>query len=261
MPYRFASERADYSDFASGRVFRSLPGRTAFPVRLADEIFQRCLALRPAATRDRPVVLYDPCCGGASLLCSVALLHWPSIAQIVASDADQDALALAGRNLALLTPEGVAARRREIEGLRATYGKESHADAERSAERLEARILALARTHPLPTRLFLADALDPTSLSTHLETRSIDVVMADLPYGQQTRWIGDQHDQGSPSAHDQPPGTTPAWRLLKALWPVLATGAVLAIVSDKSQRVRHERYAPAGTFQIGKRRATLLTRG
>src|SRR6188768_151923 len=85
MLYRFAQERVDYSDFASGRVFRSLPGRTAFPVRLADELFQRCLSLRPPDQRATPVTLYDPCCGGATLLCTLAILHWASIRQIVAS--------------------------------------------------------------------------------------------------------------------------------------------------------------------------------
>jgi hypothetical protein len=253
MPYRFAQERLDYSDFASGRVFRSLPGRTAFPVRLADELFQRCLALRPLEHRATPIVLYDPCCGGASLLCTLALLHWPSIRQIVASDAEPDALALAGRNLALLTPDGIAERRREIAALHAEYGKESHAEALQSANRLAERLEGLVQAHPLPTRLFLADALDPSSLSPHLAPRSIDVVIADVPHGQRTHWL---HSEG---AQDATGSSDPIWRLLDALRPTLAPNAVLAIVGDKSQRARHERYAQAGTLQIGKRRATFLT--
>jgi hypothetical protein len=256
MPYRFSRERLDYSDFASGRVIRSVPGRTAFPVRLADELFQRCLALRPAARWGSPVALYDPCCGGASLLCTLALLHWPSIRQIIASDADQDVLSLASRNLALLTPEGMNERRQEIAALHAEYGKASHAEALGSVERLEARLSELVRIHPLPTRLFLADGLDPTSLRAHLDARSIDVVIADVPYGQRTRWLDSESDRVSAESHE---GTTKIWQLLEALWPALAADAVLAIVSDKSQRARHERYAPAGTLQIGKRRATFLT--
>lgn len=256
MPYRFSRERLDYSDFASGRVLRSVPGRTAFPVRLADELFQRCLALRPPSRRDTPVVLYDPCCGGASLLCTLAFLHWPSIRRIVASDADPDALALAGRNLALLTPDGIAERRREIATLHAEYGKASHAEALQSADRLAARIDDLVQTNPLPTRLFLADALDPSSLRAHLEPRGVDVVIADVPHGQRTHWLHPEADREAPDAQD---GNTAIWRLLDALWPALAPDAVLAIVGDKSQRARHERYAPAGTLQIGKRRATFLT--
>jgi len=34
MPYRFATERRDYSDYSSGRVFYGAPGYPAFPVRL-----------------------------------------------------------------------------------------------------------------------------------------------------------------------------------------------------------------------------------
>ena len=49
MQYLYATERPDYSDLASGRVFYSLPGHPAFPIRLASEIFQRCLAFRRAA--------------------------------------------------------------------------------------------------------------------------------------------------------------------------------------------------------------------
>src|SRR5436309_961484 len=102
MPYRFVRERLDHSDFASGRVFHSRPGRTGFPVRLADELLQRCLALRPPNLRDATASLYDPCCGSGTLLCTLAFLHWPALSQVVASDADPEAVAPAGRNLALL---------------------------------------------------------------------------------------------------------------------------------------------------------------
>ncbi len=49
MPYQFAVDRPNYSDLASGRVLYSVPGHHAFPVRLASEIFQRCLAYLRAA--------------------------------------------------------------------------------------------------------------------------------------------------------------------------------------------------------------------
>ncbi|MGN6758376.1 MAG: rRNA methyltransferase, partial [Thermomicrobiales bacterium] len=35
MPYQFARERLNYAAFASGQVLHSLPGRPAFPARLA----------------------------------------------------------------------------------------------------------------------------------------------------------------------------------------------------------------------------------
>ena len=49
------------------------------------------------------------------------------------------------------------------------------------------------------------------------------------------------------------------WSLLEALRSVLARDAVVAIVSDKAQRARHEQYTQIGRLQIGKRRATFLT--
>ncbi|HZO33245.1 MAG TPA: GNAT family N-acetyltransferase [Chloroflexota bacterium] len=259
MPYRFSRERLDYSDFASGRVFRSLPGRTAFPVRLADELFQRCLAIRRANGGDGPVVLYDPCCGGALLHCTLALLHWPSIRRIVASDADPEAVALAGRNLALLTPEGIARRREEIAALHAAYEKDSHAEALQSADRLAAQLAEHFQLRPLPTRLFLADALDPASLLPHLEPGSVDVVIADVPHGRRTHWRHAQAQAGQEAPDSQSASAT-IWQLLEALWPFLAPDAVVAVVGDKAQRTRHDRYAPSGTLQIGKRRATFLTR-
>ena len=42
MSYKFAITDENYEDFASGRVLFNQHGTTAFPVRLASEIFQRC---------------------------------------------------------------------------------------------------------------------------------------------------------------------------------------------------------------------------
>jgi hypothetical protein len=250
MPYRFAHERLDLSDFASGRVFHSLPGRTGFPVRLADEIFQRCQALRPAHLRHAPATLYDPCCGGATMLCALAFQHWHALGEIVASDADAEAVALAGRNLALLTPGGLAERRAALQALHQQFGKASHAEAEASAERLGARLAELRATHDVPTRHFVADALDGAALAAHLRAGTIDMVVTDVPYGQHSDWI---------RAAGADPPADPIWSLLEALRPVLAADAVVAIVSDKGQRARHERYTQVGRLQIGKRRATFLT--
>lgn len=42
-----------------------LPANNVGAVRLASEIFRRCVAKRAAAGQAQPVTLYDPCCGGA----------------------------------------------------------------------------------------------------------------------------------------------------------------------------------------------------
>lgn len=44
MKYLYEIEFKNYEDFVSGRVLYNRKGATAFPVRLASEIFQRCKA-------------------------------------------------------------------------------------------------------------------------------------------------------------------------------------------------------------------------
>jgi len=111
MEYKYAKEQPDYSDFASGRVFFSLPGHPAFPIRLASEIFQRCVAHRKAIyNNSTPGVLYDPSCGAAYHLSVLAYLHGTQIREVIASDVDEKAVALAGRNLGLLNVDGLDRR-------------------------------------------------------------------------------------------------------------------------------------------------------
>jgi hypothetical protein len=250
VPYRFALERPDYSDFAAGRVLHSLPGRTAFPVRLASEIFQRCLALRRKVGDSGPCVLYDPCCGSAYLLSTLAYLHWESLARVVGSDVDPDVLPLAERNLALLTPSGVDRRIAQLAAMQAAYGKTSHAEAVGSAQRLKSRLPA-ASTHPIATRVFQADAMDGAALLRTLGPGSVDIVVTDVPYGQRSEW----RIAGTTAT----PSRSPTWRLLQALLPLLSAHAVVAIATDKQQKVAHDAYRRTEHFQIGKRRIVLLT--
>lgn len=260
MPYRFAQERRDYSDFASGRVFHSLPGRTAFPVRLAEEIFQRCFALLSEEAQHRQVTVYDPCCGGGSLLCALAYLFRPALKSIVGSDADPDAVELARRNLALLTPEGLAARQNTLAELYVEHGKQSHADALTSVDHFLEELAETAHLGPLPAEAFQADALDGPAFEARLGQGAVDIVIADLPYGNRSRWL-DRENSGATGDTSEEQHATPAainHQLLSALKPLLATHAVAAIVTDKAQRARHEAYDQVGTLLLGKRRVTFL---
>src|SRR5260221_8448547 len=117
MKYRFVQDHQNYSDLAAGRVFHSLPGYTPFPIRLTSEIFQRCVAIRQAQGREEPCVLYDPCCGSGYLLSILLYLHARTLKAVVGSDINPEALRLAARNLALLTPEGIAERVAQIEAM------------------------------------------------------------------------------------------------------------------------------------------------
>jgi hypothetical protein len=247
MPYEFALERNDYSDLASGRVFHSLPGYPAFPIRLASEIFQRCLALRGAEGAAGRVTLYDPCCGGAYHLATLACLHWDSIGAIIASDIDPKAVQLARRNLELLTPGGLDRRIAELTGLWNKFGKESHQAALHSARLLRKRLAGPAGERAIPTRVFAADALDGNSLPGLLAGDRVDLVLTDVPYGRRSEWRG-------AAEADQPS----LQRMLDALRGVIGPGGLAAVAADKRQKAAHEGYRRVDKFQIGKRQIVIL---
>jgi len=249
MPYLYATERHNEADCAAGRVFYSLPGHPAFPVRLASEMFQRCLALREADGLTVPCALYDPCCGGAYHLATLAYLHGERIASIAASDIDVDALSLASRNLDLLTLAGLERRIAEITAMLAAYDKASHAEALDSAERLRERLLVLTECHAIPVSVFQTDALAGARILAELGAHAVDIVITDVPYNRLSAWQGDAVAT-APS--------NPLWQMLEALRPVLSPGAVVAIASDKGQKAAHEAYQRVERFQIGKRRIVLL---
>ncbi|HEU4745141.1 MAG TPA: hypothetical protein VFS61_07890 [Anaerolineales bacterium] len=249
MQYKYAREQPDYSDFSSGRVFYSLPGYPAFPIRLASEIFQRCVAHRAAiynhATR---CTLYDPCCGAAYHLSVLGYLHGEHIREIIASDIDEKAVALAKRNLGLLHSEGLNIRISELSAMLGQYGKEAHREALQSASALKERLSALTENHSLKTNVFQANAMDRQAISAHIQPGSVDIVFTDVPYGRHSQW----HDTDL----DAPPN--PLKSMLDVLQDIVSASSILAIVSDKQQKVSHASYQRIEQFQVGKRRVVLL---
>jgi len=249
VQYRFA-QKQDYSVYASGGVFYSLPGHPALPVRLAGEIFQRCRAICKAEGLTKPAVLYDPCCGGAYHLTVLAYLHGEEIDRIIGSDVNPDILEVAARNLNLLTLTGLEARIVELSTLIERYEKASHRAALSHAQTLRNRLLKLVKRRPLKTHLFRANATDQRAIKDHLPEERVDMVMTDVPYGQQTAW---EPLTSSPAVAEGQIG-----QMLEGLIPVLAEGAVVAIVADKKQRVGHAHYRRVEHFQLGKRQVVLL---
>ena len=247
MPYRFALSAEDYTDLASGRVFEGSPGHPAFPLRLASEIFQRCAAIREAPGDGGPVTVYDPCCGGATLLGAVAYLHGESIGRVVGSDVDAGILPLAVRNLDLLTVEGIERRIVELGELVRRFGKDSHRQALKSAERMRRRIEYLRRVRALTTRVFSADVLTPAALGPQLASEHIDVVITDVPYGSGSTWSVPASVRGSPIQ-----------AMLESLLPFLTPRSVVAISADKKQPVGDGAFRRLERFQIGKRRVEIL---
>jgi tRNA G10 N-methylase Trm11 len=234
MPYRFARDARDHRDLASGHVLRSAPGHAAFPVRLAREMYEQAAALAPPA----PHVLYDPCCGAGHLLTSLGFLHGSDLAWVIGSDVDPAALALARQNLALLTPEGLAARTAELRALHDRHGR--HQEALASAHALAASVTALR------VECFEANALDPAQLAGGLRAHRPDIVVTDVPYGRLSSW------------KDRPMDSSAA--LLAALAEVLPSGAVVAIATAKASKVDHSLFHRTRQMRAGHRRLTWLVR-
>lgn len=238
MSYRFETENKNYEDYASGRVLYNQHGTTAFPVRLAGEIFLRCADLLTRAGRNGPYAVYDPCCGGAYMLTAIGFMHGERISRIVASDIDGKAVELAGRNLALLSPEGMDTRIRQITQMVEDYHKQSHREALQSALRLKERT---ARIH-LQSRpiSFTADITHEAVLSEYIQ-EGMDMVISDLPYGEIVQW-SEQQDQDNAVE-----------RMLAHLAPVLNAQGVIALVSRERLRLENPFFRRVEQFKLGKR--------
>ncbi len=247
MPYRYALERPDYSDLASGKVLLSAPGHPAFPVRLASEIFQRCMAIRERNGLTGRVALYDPCCGAAYHLAVLGFLHRSSIRAIIASDIDPEIIPLAERNLGMLSISGIDRRREELAAMHREFGKPSHAEAVAAAESLRSGLPAQSATEPIEVRVFLADALARPGTSPLSPAAPADIVFTDVPYGRHSQWQAQSAECPNPMG-----------RLLENLLPIIQPEGLVAIVSDKKQKTSHDRYDRIEKFQIGKRMAVIL---
>ena len=250
MPYRFATENVDYSDYASGRLFYAAPGHPALPVRLVSELFQRCQAIRRKAGMADPVTIYDPCCGTAYHLAALAYLHWPEIETIVGSDINPEIVSIAEKNLSLLTLAGLEKRAAAIDDLFEQYGKQSHAEAAKSVNKFRGELKQNLEIREIETKLFVADATNATDVVNGLGSPQIDVVIADVPYGNKSEW--------QTAVSETTSADTMLNQMLDSLLNVLHDHSVVAIVADKGQKANHPTYKKSGRFRIGKRQMMLL---
>jgi hypothetical protein len=250
MRYQFVRERENYEDYASGRVFVGMPGNPALPVRLASEVLQRCAGILSAGGHEGPFALYDPCCGAAYHLVVIGYLHMGQIHKIIGSDVDKNALALAHRNLGMLSPAGLEQRMAELAGMRDAFGKHSHAEAIASAARLRARLLACPLAQRPITRLFPADATDQGALRWQLRGEAIDIVFTDVPYGWHSGWRIEKEDLL--------PDNQALWLVLETLLAVVSRRTVVAVAADKAQHVAHEGYQRLQRLRAGKRQVAIL---
>jgi len=250
MRYQFATEELDYAPFAGGQVFYGLPGQAAFPARLASEVFLRCADRLAQDGVAGPYVVYDPLCGLAAHLATIALLHWPLVDTILGSDIEAGVAAVARRNLSLLTMAGMERRMAQLAGMIASYGKESHRLSLAHAEQLRDRLRAHLQSHEVRAHAFCADATQPPPLGSGSLQRPIDIIFADIPYGRRSTWRLPEAPAGAEN--------DPLRQMLDALHGILPAHAVVAIATGNRQKVSHEKYERFSQLRAGKRRITLL---
>ncbi|WP_027094235.1 hypothetical protein [Cohnella thermotolerans] len=235
MEYKFETARNNYEDFASGRVLYNARGTTSFPVRLASEIVQRCFDILEKKGNAGPYTLHDPCCGGAYLLTVSGLLHGHRLQRLIASDADPGVLGIAARNLALLTPEGLSKRKAQLKALAELHGKPSHEEALKSVDRIEGLIL---RSRIAKIETFQGDVTAPDE--SRKRPSGVQILLTDVPYGNIASWSGDRTD--------------PLGALFRYAYGLLDSAqSVMAVVADKAQLLKHERFRRLQYWKVGKR--------
>lgn len=240
--YKFATERENFEDLSSGRVLHGAPGATNFPVRLASEIFQRCMHVLEQEGRKPPYTVYDPLCGVAYTLTVLGFLHSERIKRLVASDYDEAILETARQNLDLLSPVGLNARATDLEKLYKEHSRVSHLGAMDSAQKLWQRLEDNAE---IETSVFHQNALKIDDKRSELEL--VDIVLVDLPYGELTQWQG-QEKTGDVTN-----------QLLEGLIEHLPNAGVIAVVSDQKHGSQFPGLARRNRFKIGKRHVILLS--
>ncbi|MDE7274048.1 MAG: hypothetical protein K2N95_13475 [Lachnospiraceae bacterium] len=230
MVYKYCENR-NFEDLASGKVIVHRAGYPNFPVRLAQEIFSRCLHYL-----DNPdsVCIYDPCCGGGYLLTVLGFLNFERIKTIIASDISDDAIQLTDENLSLLDKNGLRKRIRQIKDLLSLHNKNSHIEALNSATNLF-DILANS-THEIERKVFKTDILSNFPLDK--PDFKADIIFTDVPYGNLVEWQNRNKDNSN---------------LLDQLLPVTKEKTVVAICSDKSQKFQSDNFQRIEKQVIGKR--------
>jgi len=244
----------NYEDFASGRVIIQNPGFTKITVRLAQEIYCRCLHY---LQNKSDICIYDPCCGGGYLLTSIGFLNFGSIKTIIGSDIDNHSLEFAEQNLGLLNTDGLQARINHLQQLYAQYGKDSHLQAIESANKLK-HLCDISGNHP-NISIFQTDILNKCVLKD--SPFKADIVITDIPYENMTSWQDNQGERGGrESANDEllhSPSSIE--KLLNNLIPILKSNSVVAICFNKGQRISSDNYIKLEKQSAGKRKFEILT--
>lgn len=225
MEYKY-TKNDNYEDFASGRVLYHVGGEPTFPVRLALEIYERCLSY---SIKKTGISLYDCCCGGAYMLTILGLLKNSTIEEISGSDISLDSIKLAKDNLSLLSKTGIHKRRKEIEELYKKYNKTSHMEALKSIERIEQGLITEIKTSVFNRNVYKSENLPFVP----------DIIMTDVPYGNMVEWNEEDGDIN---------------QMMDALLRVCGSETILCVCMDKKQKIQTNLFQRLEKQLIGKRK-------
>jgi tRNA G10 N-methylase Trm11 len=226
MEYKFCTDD-NFEDYSSGRVLYGNHGIPNFPVRLGNEIYRRCLSY---SEKETDLVLFDPCCGGGYLLTVLGFCNSNSLREVIGCDIDETMVTYAIKNTSLLTQEGLLQRKQEIYNLYETYGKASHKEAIKSAERLSCQLC-----EKMKTKVFCGDSTKPIMLD-----EAPDIILTDIPYGNLVDWQGDADNQLE--------------QMLEQLARISHNSTVLAVIMDKKCRVSTNHWLRIEKQNVGKRK-------
>ncbi len=230
MVYKYCKNE-NYEDLASGKVILHRTGYPNFPVRLAQEIFCRCLNY---LDNSDSICIYDPCCGGGYLLTVLGFLNFGKIKSILASDINDAAIQLAGENLSLLHKNGLERRIQQLNHLQLLHNKDSYMKALDSAANL--LCIVTNSTHEIEHKVFRADILSNHPFVD--QNFKADIIFTDVPYGNLVNWQNKNKD---------------SMNLLDQLLPVIKDNSIVAICSDKSQKFESDYFRRMEKQIIGKR--------
>ncbi len=236
MQYIHVAEKQNYEMFSAWRVLYSVPGSAPFPVRLIDEIFQRCCAL---IWKYDNINIYDPCIWSGYMMTVLWFLHYEKIVTIVWSDIDEEKSRLARKNLSLLTLHWLESRIDEINLMFTQFGKQSHRDAWLDAKKL--LWLVAQRTHDINIATYVSSLVSPIK---DITKQKFDIILFDAPYGSLT----------------QRSETIDLPSICVTLSENLSAWGVLVVVTDKkSQKVKQNTcYKKTMVFTHWKRRINFL---
>ena len=242
MEYKYG-KNDNYEDFSSGHVLYNAKTATNFPVRLAQELYGRCLE---HSNSKKDICLYDCCCGGGYLLTVLGFLNQDTIGEIIGSDIDDNCLSVAKANLSLLTEYGIEKRISEIRNMIGQYNKQSHNDAEKSALKLQSLL-----KHDMKTHVFTADVLSNINLD-----KTPDIILTDIPYGNLVSWNNSatNHESKDP----QVPEANIVDLLLDSLYKISGEKTIIGICMNKNQKVTSTKFARVEKQMIGKRKFEIL---